>query len=123
MSDEREALKRNLSDENTWLRLLFMILFAVLLGLSDLVLFAVVLLQFGFVLFGGERNRELLEFGARLARFRYQVVRFLTYNDDARPWPFSPWPAEPEPAGGARAPRRKKSKKKTAKRSSGKGPS
>lgn len=116
MSGEREELKRNLSDENTWLRLLFMILFAVLLGLSDLVLCVVVLLQFGFVLFGGERNAELLEFGARLARFRYQVVRYLTYNDEARPWPFSPWPPEPEKSPRPRPARKRARKKRTTKK-------
>lgn len=117
MSDE---LKDNLSDENTWLRLLFMILFAVVLALSDLLLAAVVIVQFGFVLLGGRRNRQLLDFGADLARFRYHTVRYLTYNTEERPWPFSPWPEgrEAEAARGSSGggQTKKKARKKAAKK-------
>lgn len=121
-----EELKENVSDKNTWLRLLFLILFAVVLGLSDLLLAAIVILQFGFVLFTRKRNTELLDFGAQLARFRYHVVRFLTYNTDERPWPFVSWPdghatgshADTRPASDA--PARKASRKKAAKRKSAK---
>lgn len=122
-----EDLKQNLSNENTWLRLLFMILFAVVLALSDLLLAAVVILQFGFVLFGGERNRQLLDFGADLARFRYHTVRYLTYNTDERPWPFAPWPEGMEAeaaatgASSGSTTRKKKTRKKAAKKKTSSG--
>lgn len=118
-----EELKENVSDKHTWLRLLFMILFAVLLGLSDLLLLVVVLLQFGFVLFTRRHNDQLLDFGAQLARFRYHTVRYLTFNTEDRPWPFIGWPdghavgthAGKEPPTGGTAkkkPRKKKASKK-----------
>lgn len=120
-----EELKDNVSDKNTWLRLLFMILFAVLLGLSDLLLAVIVIIQFGFVLFTRERNDELLDFGAQLARFRYHTVRYLTYNTEDRPWPFVGWPdghatgthaGKSPPAAGAS--KKKTRKKKAAKKKS-----
>ena len=36
-------------DESVWKRLLFMLLYAFLYGVSDIVLFTVALIQFGFV--------------------------------------------------------------------------
>lgn len=125
-----EELKENVSDKNTWLRLLFMILFAVVLGLSDLLLAVVIILQFGFVLFTRRRNDELLDFGAQLARFRYHVVRYLTYNTEDRPWPFVTWPdghatgshaaAGPSPGAPGGKPSKKKTvKKKAAKKKTG----
>lgn len=124
-----EELKENVSDKNTWLRLLFMILFAVVLGLSDLVLLVIVILQFGFVLFSRQKNDELLDFGAQLARFRYHVVRYLTYNTEDRPWPFVTWPdghatgshAATGPAPGTQAKKtaRKKAARKKKKKTGG----
>lgn len=126
-----EELKKNVSDKNTWLRLLFMILFAVVLALSDLLLAAVIILQFGFVLFSRRQNTELLDFGAQLARFRYHVVRYLTYNTEDRPWPFVNWPDghatgshadTGSPGGqGRKAPKKKATKKKAAKKKTGGG--
>lgn len=127
-----EELKENVSDKNTWLRLLFMILFAVVLALSDLLLAVVIILQFGFVLFTRRHNTELLDFGAQLARFRYHVVRFLTYNTEDRPWPFVHWPdghatgshADTAPAAGGqsgKASKKKAGKKKAAKKNTGGG--
>lgn len=121
-----EELKENVSDKNTWLRLLFMILFAVLLALSDLLLAIVIVIQFGFVLFSRRRNDELLDFGAQLARFRYHTVRYLTYNTEDRPWPFMRWPdghatgthAGKQPAGAGGPSKKKASKKKAAKKKS-----
>ncbi len=127
-----EELKENVSDKNTWLRLLFMILFAVVLALSDLLLGAIVILQFGFVLFSRRPNDELLDFGAQLARFRYHVVRYLTYNTEDRPWPWVTWPdghstgshAATGPATGTpggNATKKKAVRKKAAKKKTGGG--
>ena len=85
-------------DESIWKRLLFMLLYAFLYGISDIILFTVALIQFGFVAITGERNSNLLQFSAGLTRFIYQVVRFLTFNSDTKPFPFSPWPTDEENA-------------------------
>ena len=38
------------------------------------------------------------EFGNRLAAYAYRVIRYLTYNSDAAPFPFAEPPASLEPA-------------------------
>jgi hypothetical protein len=76
-----------------------MVLFAVIYNVTEIVLVAVVLLQFLLVLLLGENNRRLLAFGKGLSTYIYQIFLFLTYNSEEMPFPFSPWPsAEPSTA-------------------------
>ena len=89
MSDD---IKKNISDINIWKRALFMLLFALLYGLAEVVIWAVVLLQFFIVLFTGSKNERLLEFGQNLTTFIYQIILFQTFNTERRPFPFGDWP-------------------------------
>lgn len=86
-------LKQNLKRRETWLRLLLVVLFWLIYSVAEFVLAAVVLLQFGFKLITGECNQKLLYFGESLSQFIYQVVRFMTFNTDERPFPFTDWPS------------------------------
>jgi hypothetical protein len=54
---------------------------------------AVVVIQFGFVLITGDRNQKLLDFGASLSKFIYQILQFVTFNSEDKPFPFSDWPS------------------------------
>ena len=71
-----------------------MVLFAVILYIANIVLFAVAILQFLSALFTGGRNERLTDFGEKLGRFIYQVVQFLTFNTEKMPFPFEDWPGD-----------------------------
>lgn len=93
-------LEENIKSRSTWLRLLFMIVIVLLYGISRIVLGAVVVLQFLWVLFTGEPNGRLTGLGQSLATYTYQIVRYLTFNTDSRPFPFDDdWPAPSRPTG------------------------
>lgn len=79
----------------TLFRGLFIILFAIIYSVAEVVVAAVVVLQFGFVLISGDKNAKLLEFGARVSAFIYQILQYVTFNSDVRPFPFSDWPEVP----------------------------
>ena len=81
-----------------WIRLLYVGLFAIIYWVAEVVLVAIVVIQFGFVLISGERNDKLLQLGAGVSKFIYQILRFVTFNTDSKPFPFSDWPAENDPA-------------------------
>ncbi|OOZ40655.1 hypothetical protein BOW53_06925 [Solemya pervernicosa gill symbiont] len=68
-------------------RALYMVLFALFYSVAELVLVAVVMIQFLIVLFGAESNRRLLLFGAELGRYIYQIIRFLTFNSEQHVYP------------------------------------
>ncbi|MBN2719844.1 MAG: DUF4389 domain-containing protein [Proteobacteria bacterium] len=82
----------NLTNGKTWVRGLFMLLFVLIYGFTEVILTAVVLLQFLFVLFSGEVNPRLKEFGQGLSLYIYRIIRYWTFNLEERPFPFSPWP-------------------------------
>ena len=79
----------------TWMRLLFIVLFAVIWGVAEVVVGAVVLLQFGWLLATGAPNGRLQAFGQSLATYCYQIALFLMLNSEDRPFPFKDWPAGP----------------------------
>jgi hypothetical protein len=95
--DSRPAAR--LGDKGVWLRGFFMLLFVLIWSVVEIVLYAVAVLQFGFTLFTGAPNAPLRRFGATLALFFRDVVRFLTYASDDRPFPFRDWPKDREELG------------------------
>ena len=57
-----------------------------------MVLSVLVVLQFLFVLLTTETNKELRNLGSGLSTYVYQCLRFLTFNSEDKPYPFSDWP-------------------------------
>ena len=82
----------NVKDENTWVRLAFIILFALALQVTGVILALTVVVQFLTQLLTGRPNEQVSAFGQNLARFYTQTIRFLTFASDDMPWPFSQWP-------------------------------
>ena len=72
-----EELKQNLTASETWIRGLFILMFAFLLVVARLVTGAVVVIQFLFTVFTGQTNGNLKNFGASLARYIYSCLLFV----------------------------------------------
>lgn len=98
MADE---IRDNIRNRRVWLRLFYLALFAVILNIASALFGALVVIQFGFVLLGGTANANLKRFGRSLARFIADVVLYMTFNTDDRPFPFSDWPPADPPAAAA----------------------
>lgn len=96
MADESKSsseLEQNVKQKSTWVRLFFMIVFALLYGLSRVVIGAVVVIQFFYVLLTGEAKEQLKTFGHSLAIYSYEIIDYLTFNTDDKPFPFEgSWP-------------------------------
>ena len=99
--------KERVTAKPTWTRGLYILLFIVIYNIAEIVVYAVVILQFLFTLFGGDRNAQLQSLGKNLSTFIYQVFMYITYNSDERPYPFAPWPSD---SAGSAAPVKKKKK-------------
>jgi len=87
-------LEENLKSRTTWLRLLFMCIYGMLASLAGMVGSVVVVLGFLWVLFTGEVNRQLQQTGQGIASYMYEIIRYLTFNSEKKPFPFgSGWPS------------------------------
>ena len=85
---ETGKLEQNLKSRATWLRLLFMALFGLFISFAGMVGTVIVVIGFFWVLFTGEVNRERRQVGQAIASYIYEVVRYLTFNTDDKPFPF-----------------------------------
>lgn len=91
--------KDNLKQKSTWVRGLYMLLFMLLAGIADIVLYGVIIFQFINKLITGQTNERLLKLGQSIATYVYQIVQFLTFNSEYHPYPLGAWPkGEPKPA-------------------------
>ena len=89
MSDD---FSENLKQQSHWLRILFMIGFMVAIYVSGVILFVVVVVQALFMLFTGKDNENLRRLGANLTEYVNEILLFLTYNTERRPFPMAPFP-------------------------------
>lgn len=84
--------KVHLTNPATWIRLGFMLLFALLLIAGRLLIRILVVVQFTLVLVTGSDNENLRNLGQGLGKWIYQAVMFLTFNSEEKPFPFDEWP-------------------------------
>lgn len=91
------GLRANLSRGATWLRGLYMLLFAVLFNIAEIVLAVVAVFQFLAQLLTGGVNQRVQRFGDQLATYLREIGAFLAYTTSHKPFPFGSWPGANEP--------------------------
>jgi hypothetical protein len=68
-----------------------MLLFWIVLYLVMMVTGALILIQVLFALITGSDNENLRKFSADLTKYINQIILFLTYNENRKPFPFAAW--------------------------------
>jgi hypothetical protein len=68
-------IKQHLSSRQTWVRGLYILLFALIYSIAEIVLYSIVLFQFLSMLFSGETNDRLLRFSQSLSTYIYQIIQ------------------------------------------------
>ena len=84
-------LEENISNTNTWMRGFYMLLFGFIYWITKFVLAGVVVINFGFSVVSGRPNESLTDFGQQLSNYVYNILRFLTFNSEHKPFPFADW--------------------------------
>lgn len=82
------------SSEPLWLRILFVLLFYLVFGLVDLLILGGLIVQLLHLILTGRPHPELARFGRGLGRYVGQVVAYITWASDTKPYPFREWPGE-----------------------------
>ena len=95
--EETSDIEQNIKARGTWLRLVFMVLLAFAWSFATLIICAVVVVNFCYVLITGETNSKLTTFGHQIAKYLFSIAEFMTFNTDSRPFPFDgDWPSADE---------------------------
>ena len=95
-----DAMKDNeQSRKNVAIRFVYALFFLVVFELLKIILQVTVLFQYVYLLITKKHSEPVREFSNKLAAYAYKIMRYITLNDNSRPFPFSPLPAaveEPE---------------------------
>jgi hypothetical protein len=83
------------STPSRWIRLLYMILFAVLYKVAEFVMWVAVVFQVVVTVLTGTPNARVQRFGRQLSAYVYSLWLYLTWNTEQQPFPFSEWPPIP----------------------------
>ncbi|MCW8888436.1 MAG: DUF4389 domain-containing protein [Gammaproteobacteria bacterium] len=75
-------------------RAIYMLLFIISYSIAEVVVAAVIIFQFLHLLILRQQNQKLLRLGAELSRYIYQVLQFLNFNTNEKPFPVGDWPVE-----------------------------
>ena len=75
-----------------WIRVAYMLGFLLLLSFVRIILLLVIGGQFLMLLLTGSDNKNLRNFGQSLASWIFQIMQFLTFNSNSKPFPFDDWP-------------------------------
>jgi Domain of unknown function (DUF4389) len=81
------------TSQSRLVRALYLIFFMLAFGAGQSVLGLITVVQFVWLLAAGEPNQALRRFGASLARWFADTVRFLTCASDDKPFPWREWPS------------------------------
>ncbi len=93
--EEQSDTKRDFTDD--LMRGLFMILFFVAARFVGVLVAFIALFQFICTLITHKPNENVKDFGKDLSKYAAEIIQFLSYSTDRKPWPFSPGTeAEPE---------------------------
>jgi hypothetical protein len=83
-----EKVKANVANMNTWLRIVFVALFALIFYIVFFITCAVGVIQFIAGIFTGKPLASLTDFNGTLAVYAQDLVKFITYSSEKKPFPF-----------------------------------
>lgn len=90
MNDVRtEELKRNILSLSQWIRILYMVFYAIACWLITIVLPVIIIAQILISLITGRDNENLRTVGLRVADYFHDMLTFLVYGSETKPWPFN----------------------------------
>ena len=87
--ESQVSIQRSRKDD--LIRGAFMILFLIAERIVSALTIAMTLFQFICALIARKPNAHVARFGGELSSYVAEIIRYLTYNTERKPWPFAPW--------------------------------
>ena len=86
--------EENMSKQQQWLRGLYMLLFLLIWHIAEIIVIGLAVAQFLFAILSGKGNANLMLFGSSMSQYVRQIVNYLSYTADKKPFPFDTWPKD-----------------------------
>ena len=110
-------IKDHAKNTDTWLRGFFILVFGIIFYFLYILIWLLVIFQFVTKVLTGELNDNLEQFSTKMTSYAMQILNYITYQSEERPFPFSPFPEQNiqthTPEAEVKAPIRVTRKKKT----------
>jgi hypothetical protein len=78
------------------IRLLYTLLYAAIFEVVETIILLVAIFEYFLLLITLRHNEPARTFANKVATYGYRLMRYLTLNENQRPFPFSEFPAEIE---------------------------
>ena len=92
LSIDTVALTKNIKEPSIWVNFFLKVFYLIFLNFIIPFLGFVTLLQLLFSLGSKKPNDNLISFSKKISIYAYQIINFITYSSDERPWPFNAFP-------------------------------
>ncbi len=89
-----QNVKHNIKQSSTWKRGLYILLFSICYQLAAAILFVIIVFQFALKLLTDDTNAELRLLSRRLGSYLYQLIQFMSFNSNDKPYPYGSWPED-----------------------------
>lgn len=76
------------------LRIVYTVLFYCIFYIAELAVIVIVVAQTLFVAFSGSPQPDMKNFSLQLSTYLRQVVNYMTWATDRKPYPFVEWPRD-----------------------------
>ena len=84
------GIKENVKNPDVWLRGLFIVIFGVILSFVFGLIWLLVIFQFISKVLTGNVNRQLADFSVGLVCYAFQILSYITFQSEERPFPLQP---------------------------------
>ena len=91
-SIDTAALTENIKEPSIWVNFFLKVVYLVFLNFIVPFLGFITLLQLLFSIGSKKPNENLVSFSKKISSYLYQIINFITYSSDQRPWPFNSFP-------------------------------
>jgi hypothetical protein len=87
-----EEFETNEREKPGVVRALYILLYLIIGRFISMVLFVIAITQYIYSWLTGEPNEKILYFSEGLAEYTKQLVSYVGFNTDEKPWPVGEWP-------------------------------
>jgi ABC-type transport system involved in cytochrome bd biosynthesis fused ATPase/permease subunit len=88
---DSDEIKTNIQRTDNWLRGLHMLILMIAYGLAELLVVAIALFQFFTTILTRQTFSSLHQISRQLADYMRDIVLFLTYQTESKPFPYQEW--------------------------------